>query len=777
VAEDSKSGSGGGGGQAGPDALVTEAMRAQRRGRPDLAFTLLSQAVSASPGHAETNHQLGLLLYRAGRPAEGVPYLQAAVRTAPANAAYYANLGVGLNAAGRPAEAVEAYESALKLDPNLPGTRSNLGVALLALGRVEEAIAAQRAAIADAPGHAEAHANLGLALMQHNEAEAAIDSYRQAIAFRPDYANAYSYLADALASRGESEEAERAAKKAIELSPSNAAAHHLLSRLLVEGGRLDAAIASARTAVELQPNALAFGHLGDLLNRTGDFREATVAFRKGLSLNDNLAPLYAGLGRAQAQLGGMARAVESFRHALELDPGNATYRAELAPALVGAGLVAEADAYYREMVKRDPRTLPALGALVFTGNYDPDLLAAEQTRRAAAFGAELKRVSDGNPHETHEFLLAPHRPLRAGLVSGDFSAHPVAFFLENVLTAIDPARLDLVAYKTSPLRDEVTTRLEKSIPTWRDAARLDDDTLARTIRDDRIDILVDLAGHTQGGRLAVFARKPAPVGVSWLGYSGTTGLAAIDYILADSIVAPPGEENLFTEQVWRLPDSYLCYSPPADPPAVAPLPARANGGVTFGSFNNLNKVNHRTLGLWARALAAVPGSRLAFKAGALRRPEAADELRARFAAAGGDAGRLVLLPYEDTFDGHLAAYRAVDIGLDPFPYNGTTTTCEALLMGVPVLTLKGDRFIAHVGESILATTGLTDWVAADPADYVAKAAAFAADLDALAGLRQSLRPHFLASPLCDAPRFARNLEMALEEMWRRRCDAAAVRGG
>jgi predicted O-linked N-acetylglucosamine transferase (SPINDLY family) len=753
------------------DALLAAAGRAARQGRLDRAFSLLSQAVGAAPEHAEANHQLGLLLHRAGRPAEAVERLRTAVRAAPQTAAYRANLGVVLNAAGRPAEAVEAYDSALEIDPGLPGIRANLGVALLALGRVDEAIAAQRAAIAANPGHAEAHANLGLALMQAGKIPDAVASLREAIRLRPDYANAYQYLAAAFAAAGHPGDAESAVRRAIELRPPNPAAHHLLSRLLADKGALEPAIASARKAVELQPDAAAFGHLGDLLSRAGELPEAVVAFRKGLALNDNLAPLHAGLGRAQARLGGMARAVESFRRALELDPDNAGYRADLAPALVGAGLLAEAEDYYREVVAADPHALPALSALVFTGNYDPDLPPAAQMRRAAAFGAELTHRAGENPRRGHEFPLSPHRPLCVGLVSGDFNAHPVAAFLENTLAAIDSTRLDLVAYATSSKRDAVTARLERAIPTWRDATRLDDAALAEAIAGDRIDILVDLAGHTEGSRLAVFARRPAPVAVSWLGYSGTTGLAEIDYILADSIVAPPGEEDRFTERVWRLPDSYLCYSPPEAAPAVAPLPAAANGFVTFGSFNNLNKVNDKTLALWARLIARVPDARLAFKAGALRRPEAADALRERFAAVGGDPARLHFLPYETDFADHLAAYRAIDIGLDPFPYNGTTTTCEALLMGVPVLTLKGDRFIARVGESLLTSAGLTDWIAADAEVFLAKAAAFAADPAALAALRQSLRARVRASPLCDGQRFAGNLTAAFEAMWQARCAA------
>jgi len=297
------------------------------------------------------------------------------------------------------------------------------------------------------------------------------------------------------------------------------------------------------------------------------------------------------------------------------------------------------------------------------------------------------------------------------------------------------------------------------------------EALDASILADRIDILIDLTGHTRSGLPPVFALKPAPIEVGWLGYSGTTGLKAMDYVLADAAVAPEAEAKLFSETVWRLPDSYLCYTPAPEAPPVSALPATDNGFVTFGSFNNLNKVSDRTIALWARLLAAIPTARLALKGAALRRMQAPGEFKARFAAAGADPSRIDFLPYEQEMRGHLGAYRNIDIGLDPFPYNGTTTTCEALWMGVPVLTPVGDRFIARVGESILNSVGLPGWIAATDDDYVAKAVAAAGDLPALARLRSGLRSQMGASPLCDAPRFARNFEAALREMWVRWCTA------
>ncbi|HVW92926.1 MAG TPA: hypothetical protein VHB74_09985, partial [Devosia sp.] len=414
--------------------------------------------------------------------------------------------------------------------------------------------------------------------------------------------------------------------------------------------------------------------------------------------------------------------------------------------------------------------LNSLGALVFASNYRADLPPEETVRQARKVGEILARTYPARQIFANE--RDPGRRLRVGFVSSDFNLHPVSFFLESVLKAIDGREIELFAYSLSTVSDDMTGRLKAIFAQWRDAAQLAPPKFDQQIVEDGIDILIDLTGHTHSGIPAVFALKSAPVTVSWLGYSGTTGLPTMDYILADEIVAPASEARLFTEQIIRLPNSYLCYTPEPNAPAVSALPALENGHVTFGSFNNINKVSDGTVALWARLLAAVPAAQLALKGAVLRRPEAGDELAARFAAHGIGRERLKLLPYEPEMAGHLGAYAHVDIGLDPFPYNGTTTTCEAMLMGVPVLTLRGDRFIAHVGESLLRSAGLAEWIADDEDQYVAKAVAFAADLPRLARLRAQLRAQLLASPLCDAPRFARDFEAAMREIWRRWCESA-----
>jgi predicted O-linked N-acetylglucosamine transferase (SPINDLY family) len=299
---------------------------------------------------------------------------------------------------------------------------------------------------------------------------------------------------------------------------------------------------------------------------------------------------------------------------------------------------------------------------------------------------------------------------------------------------------------------------------WRSVVGMSDEAAARLIHEDGIQVLVDLSGHTAHNRLPVFAYKPAPVQVTWLGYFATTGVEAMDYILGDPYVTPEGEEHHFTERVWRLPQIYCCFSEPRYEVSVGALPALSNGYVTFGSFNNLAKVNDRVISLWSRVLQAVPGSKLLLKTKALADEGVRGRVRSRFAACGVGSDRLILegpAPRGEL----LGAYNRVDIGLDPFPYPGGTTTAESLWMGVPVLTRRGDRFLSHVGETMAYNTGQGAWVAADDAQYVQKAVSFASDLRALSALRAQLRQTVLQSPLYDAKQFAKHLTQALTQMW------------
>jgi predicted O-linked N-acetylglucosamine transferase (SPINDLY family) len=347
--------------------------------------------------------------------------------------------------------------------------------------------------------------------------------------------------------------------------------------------------------------------------------------------------------------------------------------------------------------------------------------------------------------------------------------HPVGFFLEGIVASLDPARVELVAYTTNLQEDSVTSRLRSSFSEWHSLLGVSDEFAARRIRDDGIQVLIDLAGHTGHNRLPLFAWRPAPVQVSWLGYWASTGVQAMDYVLADEVSVPQQHRDQFTESIWYLPDTRLCYTPSADSMGVplAPLPKSRNGYITFGSFQKLGKINDRVLALWGRVLHVLPDARLRVQNRQKNCPATREQFRERLFAMG-IAPERVALEGEVPREAYLAAHADVDIILDTFPFPGDTTTCEALWMGVPTLTLAGETMLGRQGASMLACTGLQDWIASDEADFVAKAIAHAADAERLAHLRQGLRDKIIASPLFDSYRFAQNLQKALHEMWQKK---------
>jgi len=719
------------------DQAVREGLSLHQAGRLNEAGAIYRRVLAAAPSHAEANHLLGLVLHQSGQHGEAAELIGKAVRQMPFNAAYHANLGVVLKSQNRLNEAVQSYERSLKIDPKQPQVQSNMGVALLGLGRVDDAIAAQR----------------------------------QAIALQPQSAGAHHHLANALATVERFEEARVSAEKAVVLQPTSPDLHYALGRILMAQEKLQEAAGSLGRAVQLRPDSVACATLGKVLMGLNQPVEAAASYRAALATDpDNVSLLFA-LGHAQVAISDQSGAAESFGRAVELNPGNDNLYLSLGGALMASGRPEEAEAALRRAVELRADDPIARSSLLFLSNYRADAPADQITEQARAFGAIVERSA--KPRQSYANTVVPNRRLKVGMVSGDLGSSAVARFLVSVFPAIDPEKLELFCYSMLQREDHVTEQIRPSFPHWVMAKFWTDDELEAAIVRDGIDVLVDLSGHTGTLKLPVFARKPAPVTVTWLGYSGTTGLSRIDYVLGDRFVAPSSAQGQFTETIWRMPDSYLCFSPQAQAPAVSSLPALDKGLVTFGSFNNVNKLSDTTLALWARVLTAVPDSRLLLKSRPLELPKVAGKVLDILGAAGADLSRVDLVGYIAEAEGHLGSYGRVDIGLDPFPYNGTTTTCEALWMGVPVLTLRGDRFIGRVGESLLNSVGLPDWVAADEDEYVAKAAAMAADLPRLAAVRAGLRAQMAASPLCDAPRFARNFEAALRGMWEHWCEKQA----
>jgi len=398
-------------------------------------------------------------------------------------------------------------------------------------------------------------------------------------------------------------------------------------------------------------------------------------------------------------------------------------------------------------------------------------LARSHPSELAAVHAEYDRLHAAplrTARPLHENDRDPHRRLRVGFVSPDFGQHPVGFFLIRALENLDRGQCETVCYCDRIIKDDLTLRFQAAATIWRDVSGLSDKGLTEAILTDRIDILFDLAGHTARNRLLVFARKPAPIQITWIGYEGTTGLEAIDYILADGYTIPAGQEVWYREQVLRMPHGYVCYDPPRTSSEAGPLPAAKNGYIRFSSFNNLAKITPHVVEVWAKVLDRVPDSRLVLKYRGLGDESVCRRYLGLFTAFGVDPSRVELTPPSDYAE-YLSAYGEVDIALDPFPFGGGITTCDALWMGVPVITCPGETFASHHSLSHLSSVGLTETIASTLEQYVELAVSLAGDLPRLASLRAGLRERMAVSPLCDGKRFAANLMHVVREAWREWC--------
>ncbi len=631
------------------------------------------------------------------------------------------------------AEAVGGYREVLRFQPEHPVALCYLGVGMGQMGRFQDALGYLIQAQALAPDFVDAHINLGKAFEELGRFEDAATNYR----------------------------------RALKLEPGIPEIHFNLGKVLHNLGRLDEAEVCYRQVLQLRSTHVqAWLNLGIVLKDQGRAEAAVDCYRKALANSPDLAEAHNNLGNALRMLGRPDDAIASFLRALELKPDFAEAHNNLGMLHLDRGQPAVAIGHFRRVLALNPDFLDAFSNLLFARNYQAELSPVHALVEACEYGARL--LEKASPYRAWKLLAVPDKRLRVGLVSGDLRNHPVAYFLEAALATLDAEQIELYAYATTSLEDGMTERLKPHFRRWTRVIGLSDSALAARIHEDGIDILIDLAGHTADNRLPALAWKPAPVQVSWLGYFATTGVPGMDYLLADSWVVPADESVHFSETVWRLPEIYYCFTPPDVAIEVGPLPAIGSGHITFGCFNKLAKMNDGVVRVWSQVLHALPAAKLMLKAKELGDAGQRAAVLQRYARHGITPGRLILEGVSPRAE-YLAAYGQVDIALDPFPYPGGTTTVEGLWMGVPALTLKGDRFIGHQGETILHNAGLDDWIARDEDDYVAKAVAFAGDFAALAELRGRLREQLLASPVCDAPRFARHFETALRGMWTHWC--------
>ena len=570
---------------------------------------------------------------------------------------------------------------------------------------------------------------------------------------------------------GRLDEAEAAYRHVLKAEPENADALNLLGVLSHQTGHGDRAVTLLQKAIALQEGNPAFhNNLGNILRDLGDAEAAIGCYRRAIDLKPDYAQGHYNLASALRPLYRLGEVIRHYDMALAYSSGSPEIHNNLANALVAQGRSEEAIPHYRRALALKPDYAKAGSNLLFALHYGPST-DAEALFDEHENWAERHVGSFAEAVEPHGNDASPDRRLRIGYVSRDFRVHSVAFFAEPIIAGHDRSGFEVLCYSDAGRGDDVTARFRALADGWRDVRGLDDDALAKLVREDAVDILVDLGGHTADNRLAAFARKPAPVQVTYLGYPDTSGLGAIDYRLTDARADPPGAaDDLCSEELVRLPHGFLCYRPPEAAPEVARHRVPSNSAITFASFNDLAKLTVDIIGLWSKILLAVPASRLILKTVALADDESRKRLGQMFADNGVAPDRIDLLGRIPSVAGHLDLYNSVDIALDTFPYNGATTTCEALWMGVPVVTLAGDRHASRVGKSLLANAGITELIAETPEAYVELATGLANDPGRLRALQRELRQRMAGSPLTDERRFVSALEDAYRRMWRRWCE-------
>jgi predicted O-linked N-acetylglucosamine transferase (SPINDLY family) len=708
-----------------------------------------------------------------GRDAEALSAAREVTQRFPQQASGWKTLADLLQRAGDGLQALAAFRKAAALSPADFDVHYQLGVISQAVGQLSEAEAHYRRALQLRPKHAAALRALGRVLLLEGRPADAERWLRSALQMRstPD---THSSLGDVLFLLGHRAEAEVNYRRALQLQPDLFEVHNNLGNLYHVRGQLAEAKTCFQRASELQPQAFEpHNNLGNVFLAMGLLADAEGSFQRALHLKPDLAEVHHNLGNVQWTQGRFSEAGARFQRAVQLTSSYALAHNSLGIYHQALGQHAEAEESYRRALRHKPDYAEAYSNLLLSLVYRPDLanetVATAHREYQARFGSRLEQKWPGLANRRRE--LDSGRPLRVGYVSPDLHQHPVASFVLPLLRAHDAKAVDVFCYANVVRPDAVTAALRELAAHWLSTVGMSHESLAERIVADEIDVLVDLAGHTAGNRLPVFARKPAPVQISWLGYPNTTGLSTMDYRLVDAITDPPGEaDRLATETLIRLDGGFLCFEPAADAPNPGAPPCIAADAVTFGSFNNLAKLSAPTLDVWTEILARVPDSRLLLKASGLEDETIRRDFLARFGRRGVDLERIDLLGRAERLSDHLALYGQVDVALDPFPYNGTTTTCEALWMGVPVVTVLGDRHAGRVGASLLMQVGLSEWVATSAEHYIELARTLASDRDHLSLLRRTMRARMSISSLCDARSFARKMEATYRARLRQAID-------
>lgn len=743
-------------------------------GRGEEGVAKLREYTSAHPQDPIAWNQLGLLLLELMRPGEALPALERAGELRPDSPDIRNNLGNAFQSLNRHHEALAHYVRSFELRPDNPDAASNIGTVMQSLERFTDAELWFHEALRCRPNFFPARGNLANLYLAQRRFDVALPLLESLAAERPNSHECWNNLGNCLMELGRYDEALDCYGRVLQIKDQFYPAHNNIANVYRRLGRLEDALVEFDLALAGNPG-FAEGHnnRGVALMELGRGADAVAAFNQALQLRPGYSDPLVNLANYWRDHGRLTKSVELLRQALVIKADNPWTWNNLGCALSDLGMVGDAIACYSKSIELMPDNHQAHSNLLLNMHYLPQFSPAhvlgEHRRFASVHEAPLASLR--HPHSN---TPDPGRPIRVGYVSSDFRRHSVAFFLEPVLERHDRNRIELFCYSDVLRPDDYTERFRRVAGEgWRDLRGASHAGFAGMVRKDAIDILVDTGGHTANSRLLSFAAKPAPIQVTWIGYPDTTGLDAMDYRLTDAESDPPGcTESWQSERLMRLPETFLCYRAAAGIPEVSPAPALSEKPFTFGSFNNMSKIGPATVDVWARILQQAKGTRLLLKNKALAETELRGWVLEQFAHHGIGPERLILKSPAPGIEGHLATYSMVDLALDTFPYHGTTTTCEALWMGVPVLTLAGATHVSRVGCSLLRNAELTEYITSTPEEYVAKAAQLASSWRDWAALRTQLRPRLARSPLMNEQRFVAHLEQAYRMMWRTWCAGA-----
>jgi protein O-GlcNAc transferase len=758
------------------DALNLLGIIAHQTDRYEIAIDLMSKAIKNNPQVPFYYNNIGGVFTSQGRLEEAIVHYQNALQLKPDYAEAYYNLGNLFKDLGKTDQSIAHYQKAIELKPDYAYAYNNMGIVLHNQGRLEEAIAHYQKALQLEPDYAEAYNNLGIAFKETLKIEEAIFSYQKAIQLKPDYVDAHYSLGNLFKNIGKVEEALAHYQKVIHFKPDYAEAYNKLGLIFHHDfGKVEEAIAHYQKAIELNPDyAEVYNDMGNALQNQGKTEEAITCYERAFSIEPNFVEARINLGNVFKELGRIDEALSLFQWVLNMRPDLPEAHNNLGIALQSLGKIEEAVMHYQRVLQLKPDYTEAYSNYLMTLHYDTRSDKEELFKETVKWSEKYCLPLDSAKHFSN--TVDPVRKIKIGYVSGDFRIHPVGFFIEAVLVNHNRERFEIYCYGNHHKNDEITSRFQSLPLYWRNIANLSDEKVEKMIIDDGIDILIDLSGHSAQHRLLLFARKPAPVQATWIGYFDTTGMKAMDYIIADKCIIPEEDEIYFVEKIARLPDCYLCYTPHTYAPEVKELPFLSRGYITFGCFNNIAKINPIVVAVWSEILQAVPGSRLCLGTQSFNSPSIRNEYIRQFAGNGVEADRIVFLeklPHRE----YLAYYENIDIVLETFPFTGNTTTVDALWMGVPVPTFVHDNFVGRLGLSILSTIGLNEFIAFTRDEYIRKVSSLAGDIERLSSLRRNLRDTLNDSSLCNGLEFTSDLENVYRDMWRNWCEKQVAKLG